>query len=220
MNRQNKKEEIATLHRKNILTAAGELFTEKGFLNTTIDDISKKSEYSRRTIYSYFKSKEEIMRQIVLKGLINLKTDIKKSVDEHEDFIQTYFSICDAMLEYKNKNPHSSDSVNNFKPEGFDFTSVSQTVKNILKTGDEINSILVDFLEYGKKQRAVIGSIDSKKTVFVIWSAINSLVDMTENKGDFITAEFGATKEDFLKYGFTQIINSIMEVRIKWKTES
>jgi len=214
MGRENKKENIARLNRETILSAAESLFTDKGFINTTIDDISQKSEYSRRTIYSYFKSKEEIMQQIVLKGLTELNTDIKMLIDKKSDFIQTYFSICKAMTKYKLKNPHSSDSVNNFKPGEFDFASLSQTVKDIFKTGNEINNTLEIFLEYGKKQGIVINDIDSKKTVFIIWSGINSLIDMVEQKGDFIAMQFNTTKEDFLKYGFRQIINSILEVRI------
>ncbi|MGN1132406.1 MAG: TetR/AcrR family transcriptional regulator, partial [Ruminococcus sp.] len=52
MGRENKNEAVATLHRETILNASEELFSKKGFEKTTIDDISKKSGYSRRTIYA------------------------------------------------------------------------------------------------------------------------------------------------------------------------
>ena len=47
----NRKEAVAALHRARIMTAAERLFSEKGYALTTIEDISKASEYSRRTSY-------------------------------------------------------------------------------------------------------------------------------------------------------------------------
>ena len=53
MGRENKKDVVAALHREQIMKAAEKLFSEKGYVQTTIDDISKASEYSRRTIYTF-----------------------------------------------------------------------------------------------------------------------------------------------------------------------
>ena len=41
----NQKEAVAALHRERMLAAAEELFQQKGFEQTTIDDISKASGY-------------------------------------------------------------------------------------------------------------------------------------------------------------------------------
>ena len=61
----NRKEAVAALHRARIMTAAERLFSEKGYALTTIEDISKASEYSRRTIYAYYDSKEDILHHII-----------------------------------------------------------------------------------------------------------------------------------------------------------
>ena len=60
-----KKEAVAALHREQIMKAAEALFTEKGYEQTTIDDISKASQYSRRTLYAYYESKEDILYHII-----------------------------------------------------------------------------------------------------------------------------------------------------------
>lgn len=43
MGRENKKEAVAALHREQIMKAAEKLFSEKGYEQTTIEDISKAS---------------------------------------------------------------------------------------------------------------------------------------------------------------------------------
>ena len=54
MEKMSKKEAVTALHRARIMAASERLFSEKGYAQTTIDDISKASEYSRRTIYTYY----------------------------------------------------------------------------------------------------------------------------------------------------------------------
>ncbi len=52
--------------RKNeILKAAARLFTEKGFEETSINDITDEVGVARGTVYYYFKSKEEIMETLI-----------------------------------------------------------------------------------------------------------------------------------------------------------
>jgi AcrR family transcriptional regulator len=43
-----------------ILDAARRLFTTKGVENTSMEDIAAAAEYTRRTLYSYFRSRDEI----------------------------------------------------------------------------------------------------------------------------------------------------------------
>ncbi len=50
--------------KKDILTAAKELFTEKGFEATSIRAIAEKIEYSPATIYLYYKDKNEIVHAL------------------------------------------------------------------------------------------------------------------------------------------------------------
>ena len=61
MNQENKKDAVAALHRENIVRAAAALFAQKGFDASSIDDIARESGYSRRTIYIYGKSKENLL---------------------------------------------------------------------------------------------------------------------------------------------------------------
>ena len=64
MNIKRKKQEYY-FKRNLILEAAKKIFFEKGFDLATIDDIATKANYSKGSIYSYFKSKNEICFSIV-----------------------------------------------------------------------------------------------------------------------------------------------------------
>ena len=214
MGRQNKKENIAALHRETILKAAEQIFLGKGFSTATIDDISKASGYSRRTLYTYFDSKEDILYHIILNGLVSLKENILKAISENTDFLIQYSAICAAIKKYYENSPQSFDSVNQSKDKEFDFNGLPKVVIEILTIGTEMNHILADYIESGIKCGAVYPDIKPMQTVYVLWASISSLLTMVQNKGEFLQKEFCSTKDEFLEYGFKQIINSILKERI------
>ena len=214
MGRETKKVAVAALHREQIMCAAEKTFTERGFLQTTIEDISKASEYSRRTIYSYYESKEDILHHIIAKGLLTLKQDIETVLQEDTDFIAQYDAICDAIKKYQLECPHSLENVTQAKTSNFDLRQLSPALKQIFTLGAEINNSLATFIQKGKEQGIVRQDIIPMQTVYVLWASITALLTLIQTKGPYIAKAFSITQDEFLAYGKKQILNSILEVRI------
>ena len=214
MDQMSKKEAVAALHRARIMTAAERLFSEKGYAQTTIDDISKAAEYSRRTIYAYFDSKEDILLHIIEKGLQSLKADIESSVNDHAGFVEAYRAVCSAMYRCRKKYPHLLESLKRSGTAEIEQSAISDTVKSILRLGTEINDILEALIVRGQKHGEVRKDVVPVLTVYVLSASLDSLLALAETKGKFICAQNGMTEDEFLDYGFRQIINSILEVQI------
>ena len=214
MGETNKKEAVAALHRARIMTAGEKLFSEKGYEQTTIEDISKESEYSRRTIYAYYESKDDILHCIIEKGLQALKTDIENAANDNAGFTDAYRAVCRAMRKYRREYPHSLGRLNRSGDEEIGQAVKSAAVKNILRLGTEINETLEALIIRGQENGEVRKDIIPTLTVYVLWSSIDSLLALAGTKGKFICAQNGMTEEKFLDYGFRQIVNSILEARI------
>lgn len=219
MGRENKREAVAAVHREQIMSAAEALFSEKRFEMTTMEDISKASGYSRRTIYAYYESKDDILHHIIEKGLLLLKGEIENAVQgsviqNSNDFVVKYKAICRAMIRYQTECPHSLDNVVKAKTETLNLEDVSDTVKRILNLGTEINELLAVFIENGKKNHIVRQEVESMLTVYILWSSMTSFITLAQTKGTFIGKQFDISEEEFYEYGFKQIINSILEERI------
>lgn len=214
MKRENKKEAVASLHREQILTAAESIFSKKGFAQTTIDDISKASEYSRRTIYAYYENKEDILHHIIAKGLLILKQDFEAALQENSDFLIRYFSICNAMKKYQVECPHSLENVAQAKTSKLDLGNLSPIVTQILSLGSEINTLFAEFIQNGKEHNIVRQNVIPMQTAYILWSNITGLLTLIKTKGAFIAKTFSITEDEYLEYGLKQIINSILEVHI------
>lgn len=203
---------------------------ERGFRAATIEHICKASGYSRRTLYAYFGSKEDILLSIVLKGLEVLRDDINAALKQY-GFFDRYFAIGRAMRNYHINSPQSFQAINladtnaaavagsleaaDLPQDGKQQTPAPHglTVK-IYRAGEEINSLLGSFIEDGKASRHVLEQVQVMPTVYILWSSLSSLFYLADSKGSFMGREFGGSIDEFIDYGLRQIINSILVERI------
>ena len=67
--------------RDKLMDVARQLFAKKGIENTTMADIATASERGRRTVYSYFASKQEIYNSILERESDQLVSRIRQVAD-------------------------------------------------------------------------------------------------------------------------------------------
>lgn len=72
------------IRRQEILSVAGELFRNQGYVHTTVDAIIQKAGVAKGTFYYYFKSKEEILDALVREKVDQLCEQYRKVADDPE----------------------------------------------------------------------------------------------------------------------------------------
>ncbi len=61
-----------------LISSAKKIFSEKGYYDTKVSDIVKEAGVAQGTFYLYFKSKEEIFKEIILDITNNIESILKK----------------------------------------------------------------------------------------------------------------------------------------------
>ncbi len=87
------KERQFKLKKEYIIEIAKEIFFEKGYENTSIDDISLKAQMSKSTFYTYIKSKEELFMHIHIEGMgkrLEILRESMRKVNSGYDKIYTF----------------------------------------------------------------------------------------------------------------------------------
>ena len=86
-----------------LIDVARQLFAKEGIENTTMNDIAKASNKGRRTLYTYFKNKQDIYMAVVESELNllanNLKTVEKLKMPADEKLVRYIFMRMDAIKE-------------------------------------------------------------------------------------------------------------------------
>lgn len=96
--------------RNMLIDVARRLFAKNGFENTTMNDIAVASDRGRRTLYTYFKSKEEVYFAVVhteLERLYERMEEVaRKSIPPEEKMVQLILAHLEIVKEavYRNGN--------------------------------------------------------------------------------------------------------------------
>lgn len=94
--------------RAKLVDVARQLFAKMGVENTTMNDIALASKKGRRTLYTYFKSKEDIYMAVVESELDILsdmmKRVMEKNVPPEEKLMEMIYTHLDAVKEVVYRN--------------------------------------------------------------------------------------------------------------------
>jgi AcrR family transcriptional regulator len=74
-----------------LLAAALDLFVERGYAATRLDDVAARGGVSKGTLYLYFENKEELFKAVVRENLVSV-------LAEAEDYIEQYSDTTTALL--------------------------------------------------------------------------------------------------------------------------
>ena len=96
--------------RNMLVDVARQLFAKNGFENTTMNDIALASSRGRRTLYTYFKSKEEVYFAVIQTELerlfMRMEEVARKNLTPEEKIVQLIFAHLGVVKEavYRNGN--------------------------------------------------------------------------------------------------------------------
>lgn len=204
-----KKEALAQFHRSHIINAAKELFAARGVDGTSMDDIAARAEYSKSTVYVYFSGKDDIYYSIVHGYMAMLRRGIADCLEKSNRFEERYFAICDLMTGFADKEPMYFDSMlGNISVEEADLEKLP-VLRMIYETGEEINALVARLFQDAVDSGFADASLPPVPSGYVLWSSICSLISVSSNKESYFRKNFNMRRDEFLKFGFTLLLNSI-----------
>jgi len=101
-----KKEKREIRIKKSIIRSAKQLFSLKGYKDTTIDEITDKALIAKATLYHYFKSKENLFLETILDSEKNLFQLLDQKITQNQDMNQKqkFQALLFYMLNYFEKD--------------------------------------------------------------------------------------------------------------------
>lgn len=88
---------------KQIVDAARKLFYKFGFKKVSMDEIAREAGVTKKTVYTYFSSKEELFKYFIQEELDNMKKIVEDIEKEDLDFFEAVHQIIFQLIKYKNK---------------------------------------------------------------------------------------------------------------------
>ncbi|MGX1900450.1 TetR family transcriptional regulator [Thermolongibacillus altinsuensis] len=90
--------------KQQIIEAATKSFSLFGYKATTMDQVAKVANVGKGTIYTFFKSKEELLDEIVSSLIVEMKEAAEEVVDPHLSFFENAHRALYRFLEFRKKH--------------------------------------------------------------------------------------------------------------------
>lgn len=88
----------------NLLKSATTIFAEKGYENTSVDEIVEKALVAKGTFYYHFKSKEDLFLSLINNGIEKLSTQMIDEARKHHNPIQKVEAVINSQYKFFDNN--------------------------------------------------------------------------------------------------------------------
>ncbi|MBN2758192.1 MAG: TetR/AcrR family transcriptional regulator [Bacteroidales bacterium] len=208
-----RKNKIKEIRKNDIIDAAQEVIFSKGYNQASMDEISKQAEFSKRTVYSYFSSKEEIYFEIMVRGYNLLNEQIQNIFNEipQKTALEKIKQMGLVIYKFSTQYPNYFEAIMSYenKEEDFDIQLSNSSRDNCYNLGEILFSYLKTTLEEGVKEGLIRDDIDVVNTSVYIWSSTIGLFDVLIKKKKYLKNYHSRDTDTLLKNGLDMIIYSI-----------
>ncbi|MBT2645831.1 TetR/AcrR family transcriptional regulator [Bacillus sp. ISL-34] len=90
--------------KKLILEAATKSFSLFGYKATTMDQVAKIANVGKGTIYTFYKNKEELFKEIVQRLIEEMKYEAEQSLDDQLSFFENLHRAVYRILEFRQEH--------------------------------------------------------------------------------------------------------------------
>ncbi|MDD5090883.1 MAG: TetR/AcrR family transcriptional regulator [Candidatus Wallbacteria bacterium] len=157
--------------KQRILNAALPVFAGKGYEKTTIDEIAHGADVSKGTVYTYFRSKEDLFDQLVKFWLLKLQKTIKEKIEPCR-LDQKLGVLIISFIDFFRKNPGVFMIVEEYKLYSRRATSsLNEPINELFMLDPELLEIRQQEIRAGR-----IVDVSAENNVLFIMSVLTALL--------------------------------------------
>jgi len=173
----------ATLNKQDlILSAALQLFADRGFDGTTVPVIADAAKVGAGTIYRYFENKEALVNVLFEQGTVSLTEATVGQLYRNGEDIRTQFKrLFYGMVDFAKQDIHHLHFIVTHA-QGWYLTATNKQLFEQLQQG------LYAFCDYGIKQQ-MIRSMPSPVLIAIVFGAFKELYNAVRLGGVVLSAE-------------------------------
>ncbi len=195
-----RKEREKLQRRNDIIDAAERVFFSKGIDHATMDDIAEEAEYSKGTLYLYFKNKEELQYAIKIRASELLKKSFSKAVKSDLTGIENVENIGRSFILFSRQHPDYFNLLMLFEGkslENLDFDNP------FIKKFFEEDSPLILFrgiIEGGQQDGTIRDDLSSDVIAHELWAMTTGVLQLlTQQKMVLDACGFQGEESDFIE---------------------
>ncbi len=210
---KSRREKEKESRRELILDAAEKVFIGRGYDSATMDEIAASAEFTKKSVYSYFPTKDELFAAVILRASEILFRIFNEVFVNNKTGLDKISAIGDAYVHfYREYNA-------NFKILSMRrFGGVEQPGEyrvKIEKYWSEVFSLMSDSFVEGRKDGTLRKDIDPVTAALYVMSSSNGVLDFVASCGDSLEEYYKVNADEFIKTSMNMIGDAIISEKVK-----
>ncbi len=197
--------------RNTILDAAEKLFIANGVANTTMDEVAEEAEFSKGTLYLYFKNRDDIFFGVNLRGLNILKSLFEEAIATEGNGLCKVREIGKAYYRFSQEFPNYFTIFMSFDPEKMDITDMESNGYKCHHCSEEVMGVVANAIQIGIDDGSIRPELDPMKTAYILWGQTTGIIQIIVKQGEHLQDHHNINPEDLIPESFSIIHHALMQ---------
>ena len=187
--------------RNRIIDKAQAVLFETGYEKTTLPAIAEAAGYNKRTLYLYFKDKEELFLAVVLRGLIQLRTALGEAVDQSVASGSGLQHLARAFFAFSVENPQFLDLIMTYESRHFVYHDYEAAAdprsyrEQCQQVSTDMARMVTSAIERGMDGGTIRNNMAPHQLMLILWGQIFGVMKIFRMRRRHFEDAFGIRRE-------------------------
>ncbi|KRL99432.1 TetR/AcrR family transcriptional regulator [Liquorilactobacillus satsumensis] len=197
------------LKQQDVIDAAERIFAQKDYATAGIDEIAKEAEFSKKTLYVYFNSKEQIYFEIALRGYRKFQAILEKKMATAGptgslEKLRLFFN---SIVTLRNDFPVYLEAIIYYEGSTLEKLQLGEVVlQKYYQLNAEILELLKAILVQGRAEGRFSAEMANEQGAAFVWSCIVGISTLDRTKENYLRAAQHFTAGDFMLKSFEKML--------------
>ena len=190
--------------RQHFIDVGQAVFVESGYDGASIDAIAHRAEFSKRSVYLYFRDKRELFHAVVLRGLRQLNDVLSASIQQVETGIPRLYALADAYYRFFQDERGFFDLILDYEMRDYHYAKPRAEMGNYGQLCQEMNDRNTELVAEAVRQtiqagESHTGGLNALQLTLIVWGQVVGILQMIARREDVLESAYGMSPESFFK---------------------
>jgi AcrR family transcriptional regulator len=195
-----------TQRENRIIDIAEDVFVTRGYEGTSVPAIADAADYNKRTIYLYFKDKEDIFLAVVLRCMLRLKESLAAAAERVPEDRIGLTEFAWAFFRFAEDHPAYMDLIMIYESRHFVYHEAAKPAHYghrhaaCQAVSDDIADMATAAIEKGKQQGALVTDLTPRQLMLLLWGQIFGVIQILRIREKHFEGTFGLSRNDLFNH--------------------
>lgn len=188
MNGKERNDRIKKIKRESIIDAAEQLFSNQGYDATNMDQISGLAEFSKRTVYAYFSSKEQLLSAVTTRAFRKLNAYFEQELEvrKNRPVIDRIMGLSEAYIRFADEYPAYFNMIVDYQIAETVVDSEDPFMAECYREGEKTFDFLRELIIEGRQAGEMTDEMEVTDLVLFLWQNIIGMITLISKKKSYL----------------------------------